>query len=71
MCFVTHCRFIADAAFHHMLVDLALDADEGLAHPAADHGGTAALGRGQGGVGRRIFTQKHRGLRRAGKRGEA
>lgn len=42
---------VADAAFHYMLMDLALDVDQALTHPAANNGGTAAVWGAEGGVG--------------------
>lgn len=58
----TYRSFIANGTLDHVLVDLALHRDAVLTHPAGDGGGAATLWGGQGGVGRGILPQQHRGL---------
>lgn len=61
---------VADPTLDDVLVDLSLHRDEVLADSAADHWSRAALGGGEGGVGRRILPQQNRGRRGAGERRE-
>lgn len=51
--------FIADPTLHHVLVDLALDRDQTLAHSAADDRRTATLRGGERGVGWRVLPEEH------------
>lgn len=70
MCVLPHRSLIADATLDDVLVDLALDVDDALAHAAADDGGAAALRGREGGVGGRVFPQQHGRLGGARERGK-
>lgn len=49
----TYCSFIADRALDHVLMQLPIQVDEGLADAAVDDGNTAGVRAGDGCVGRR------------------
>lgn len=54
-----HRGLVADAAFHDVLMHLALNIDGALANPASDHGSTAALWRRHRRVGWGVLSGKH------------